>query len=100
MGAADRTSLRARYRSLAALSFPASYPLVQFPNAPLWVAIAASVAGWFVSGEAQDYVTAVGIVGIVAWGWLELVDGVNLFRHALGAVVLVNTVVGLVDRFG
>lgn len=89
-----------RYRALTALGFPAQYPLAQFPNPPLVLALLASVVGWFVSGDAQSYVTAIGIVGITVWAWQEAVAGVNLFRHALGVVVLVNTVVGLVDRFG
>ncbi len=35
-------------------------------------------------------------MALAAWAWLELTDGVNLFRRALGAAVLV----GLVLRIG
>lgn len=98
--AADPPSLLDRYRRLVGLGFPASYPLVQFPNPPLLIAIAASVVGWFVSGDAQRYVTAVGTVGIAVWAWQEAVDGVNAFRHLLGAAMLVSTVIGLADRIG
>lgn len=90
----------ALYRELLGLGFPQRYPLAQFPNPPLLLALFASVLGWVVSGTAQDWVTAVGIVGITVWAWQEAVSGVNLFRHLLGIVVLVNTVAGLVDRFG
>jgi hypothetical protein len=90
----------AGYSALTQLGFPQRYPLVQFPNPPLMVALLASVVGWFVSGDAQDYVTAIGIVGITVWAWQEAVDGVNLFRHVLGIASLINTVIGLVDRFG
>lgn len=93
------TRARERYRSLAAFGFPARYPLVQFPNPPLWVALLASAAGWFVDGEPQRYVTAVGTVGIAVWAWLEVFEGVNLARRLLGLVVLVHTVVTLADRF-
>ncbi|MDO9355913.1 MAG: hypothetical protein Q7T55_19605 [Solirubrobacteraceae bacterium] len=96
----DRRNALDRYRALTQLGFPASYPLVQFPNPPLLLALLASVVGWFVAGDAQDYVTAVGVVGITVWAWLEAVEGVNLFRHLLGIVSLINTVIGLVDRFG
>lgn len=82
------------------LGFPQRYPLVQFPNAPLLLALAASVVGWFVGGHAQDYVSAVGTIGIVVWAWQEAVDGVNLFRHALGLAMLVSTAVSLAARFG
>lgn len=90
----------ARYRRLVRLSWPRRYPLVQFPNAPLLVSLGASVVGWFVSGDAQDYVTAVGTVGIAVWAWQEAVDGVNGFRHALGAAGLIYTVVSLAGRLG
>jgi hypothetical protein len=85
-------------RRVAQWGFPKRYPLVQFPNAPLLVALAASVVGWFVTGTVQSYVTAVGTVGIAVWAWGELVDGVNLFRHTLGLVVLVSTVINLAHR--
>ncbi len=90
----------ASYRDLSKLGWPKRYPLVQWPNPPLIVALLASVVGWFVSGDVQDYVTAIGIIGITVWAWEEAVDGVNLFRHALGLVVLINTIIGLVDRIG
>ena len=70
------------YRALVKLGFPARYPLVQFPNPPLMVALLASVVGWFVSGTVQDYATAIGTMGIVVWAYQEAVEGVNLFRHA------------------
>lgn len=88
------------YRELTQIGFPAQYPLAQFPNPPLMLAILASVVGWFVDGAAQDYVTAVGFVGISVWAWLELTAGVNLFRRILGLAVLVNTVVGIAARLG
>lgn len=86
------------YRDLVKLGFPARYPLVQFPNPPLLVALAASVVGWFVSGSAQDVVTAVGTMGITVWAYGEAVHGVNAFRHALGVVMLVSTAASLADR--
>ncbi|MBO9534060.1 MAG: hypothetical protein J7513_13900 [Solirubrobacteraceae bacterium] len=90
----------ARYRRLVKLGWPRSYPLVQFPNAPLLVALGASVVGWFVSGDAQDYATAVGTVGIAVWAWQEAVDGDNGFRHALGVGGLIYTVITLAGRLG
>lgn len=89
----------ATYRQLTQLGVPARYPLAQFPNPPLLVAIAASIVGRFATGTFGEYVTAIGIVGMTVWAWQEAVDGVNLFRHGLGIVVLCTTVMGLVDRF-
>lgn len=89
-----------RYRKLTQLGWPRDYPVAQFPNTPLWVSLIASVVGRFVSGEAQDYVTAVGTIGIAVWAWQEAFDGVNAFRHALGVVMLIYTAVTLAGRLG
>ena len=88
------------WRELSGLGWPRAYPLVQFPNAPLWGAIAATALGWIVAGEARDYAEAAGTVAIGVWAWLELFQGVNAFRRVLGLVVLVNTLVGLAERIG
>jgi hypothetical protein len=69
--------------------WPAGYPLIQAPNAPL---IAALVA-WCVARASHDsvhaYARAAFYVGLSAWAWEELSDGTNLFRRALGAAGLV-----------
>ena len=64
--------------------WPRRFPVVQFPNAPLLLALAgrrlearAPVAGR----------TAFG-VGLTVWAWRELADGANWLRRALGAGVL------------
>jgi hypothetical protein len=74
------------YRQLAALSWPKSFPIAQFPNAPLIFALAGSgVAKVASSGAVHDWGQAVNEIGIAAWAWLELTDGVNWFRRLLGA---------------
>jgi hypothetical protein len=69
--------------------WPASYPLVQFPNAPLLVAIAGSLAARLLSGDAADLATAVSRIGVVIWAYLELVRGDNAVRRVFGAAGLV-----------
>src|SRR4051812_40580588 len=64
--------------------WPPSYPLAQFPNAPLLLALAASVASLVLDGDAADYAAAVFYIGLSAWAWLELADGTNAFRRVLG----------------
>ena len=68
--------------------WPASYPVAQFPNAPLLVAL----GGWFVAaltdGAAHDYARATFYTGLAAWAWEELTDGANGLRRALGAAGL------------
>jgi hypothetical protein len=75
--------------------WPESFPLAQFPNAPLAVALAASVAGRFADGRAQDYASAVFHIGIGIWAYLELTDGANWVRRLLGAGALAYIVVKL-----
>jgi hypothetical protein len=68
--------------------WPARYPLVQFPNAPLLVALAGSVAGRALHGGAHDAARAVFYAGLAAWASLELAQGVNAVRRLVGAAVL------------
>jgi hypothetical protein len=73
--------------------WPASYPVAQFPNAPLLVAF----AGWSVAALTHDSVHAYGratfYVGLSAWAWEEMTSGANWVRRSVGAVGLVYVVV-------
>jgi len=74
------------YRRLAALSWPKSFPIAQFPNPPLLFALAGSgVAKVSSTGAVHHWGQAVNEIGIAAWAWLELTEGVNWFRRLLGA---------------
>ena len=64
--------------------------IAQWPNAPLWIYIASVAAGWVLSGDVARAVAAVGTVALVTWALLEVFRGVNPFRRALGAAVLVG----------
>jgi hypothetical protein len=76
--------------------WPARYPLVQFPNAPLAVSLAASVVeGLVKGGRADAYASAVSRVALGVWAWEEAVRGVNAFRRVLGVAGLVYVVVQL-----
>lgn len=77
-------------------SWPAAFPVVQFPNAPLAVALVATVVARLASGDVHDYAYAVASVGFAAWAYLELTAGVNWFRRLLGAAGLVWVVLRLV----
>jgi hypothetical protein len=80
--------------------FPPQYPLVQFPNAPLLIALAASLVGMFVHGTAHDYAQGVTLAGLAAWAWEELAGGVNLFRRVLGLAGFVYVAIRIADAFG
>jgi hypothetical protein len=68
--------------------WPAAYPLVQFPNAPLIVAIVASLAARPASGDLADVLTATSRIGIVIWAYEELVRGDNVVRRLFGVAGL------------
>ena len=46
-------------KRLTGLSFPRRFPIVQFPNLPLIVAVLAGAAGKFLDGSAHSYAASV-----------------------------------------
>ena len=87
-----RLELAARWRR-GQRGWPAGFPLVQLPNAPL----IAALGGWLVAalthGSVHAYARAAFYAGLTAWAWEELAEGVNWVRRALGAAGLVYVVV-------
>jgi hypothetical protein len=76
--------------------WPRRFVLVQLPNAPLLVALAAGVVARVVDdGAAHDVARVVAGIALAVWAGQELVQGVNGFRRALGLVVLVLLAVRL-----
>jgi len=80
--------------------WPASFPIVQFPNAPLLIAFAASIIASATNGSVHEYARAASYLGLGVWAWLELTDGVNWFRRVLGAAGLVYVVAEIGSAFG
>jgi hypothetical protein len=76
-------------------SWPERFPLAQFPNAPLGVALAGLIAEQLTDGHAHDYAEAVVSIGLAVWAYEELADGVNWFRRVLGAAGLAYVVTRL-----
>jgi len=76
-------------------SWPRRYPIAQFPNAPLLIALAASLAARVLDGRAHDVARAVFYTGLAIWAYEELVRGVNGFRRLLGAGGLVYVIASL-----
>jgi len=72
---------------------PRGFVLAQAPNAPLAVALAAGVAARLVSGDAHGYLSAIHLVFLGVWAYLEASAGANWFRRALGIAFLVYVVV-------
>jgi hypothetical protein len=69
--------------------WPQRFPLVQFPNAPLALALGArGAAGVCAEGAGRDRARSLFLVSLGVWAWEELADGDNWFRRLLGAVAL------------
>lgn len=83
----DDSGSRALWRR-AQHGWPERFPVVQFPNAPLIVALAGSVVGRVTSGTVHDVARVVALLGLIAWAVLEVTSGTNWLRRLLGAGVL------------
>lgn len=80
--------------------WPASFPLVQFPNAPLLVALGGLVVAALTTGSVHAYARAVFYVGLAAWAWEELSGGVNWVRRVVGAAGLIFVVIKVAQALG
>jgi hypothetical protein len=85
------------YKRLTELSFPRRFPIAQFPNLPLIVAILAGEVGKFLDGIAHSYAASVSYLAITIWAYEELVHGVNWFRRLLGLAFMILLVVRVAD---
>jgi hypothetical protein len=79
------TTAPGRLRRLAGWSWPRAFPIVQFPNAPLATALAASLAGRLTEGAAQRSSRAIFYLALGVWAYEELRNGENWFRRLVGA---------------
>jgi hypothetical protein len=69
--------------------WPRRFPLVQFPNAPLALALVARVvAGVRPEGPGRAGARSLFVASLGVWAWEELADGDNWFRRLLGAATL------------
>lgn len=78
--------------------WPAGFVLAQVPNAPLIVALASGAAAALTTGRVSGSAEALSRLALGVFAYLELTDGVNWFRRALGATVLVYLVYRLGGR--
>jgi hypothetical protein len=83
------------FRRLTALSFPRSYPIVQFPNAPLILAFVSGLVAHHVHRRAHSDAQAVSYLSMAVWAYLELFQGVNAFRRVLGLIYTITTAAAL-----
>ena len=85
------------FKRLTQLSFPRSYPIVQFPNAPLILAFASGLLAHHSHGREHSYAQAISYLAMAIWAYLELFHGVNAFRRLLGLAYTISTAVHLAN---
>ncbi|OCQ98200.1 hypothetical protein BCD64_12860 [Nostoc sp. MBR 210] len=76
--------------------------IAQTPNLPLIVWFVTSILSLiFSTGEINLVFDTLATGSLFTWAWLELFEGVNYFRRALGLVVLIGIVAFKVqNQFG
>jgi hypothetical protein len=68
--------------------------LAQMPNLPIIVWVTASLLKLvFTTGEINTGLDALAFGSLFTWAWLELFQGVNYFRRAVGLAVLIGVMV-------
>lgn len=73
--------------------------IAQAPNLPLWAWIISTLLKFvFTKGTLFEGLDAIAFGSLFTWAWLELFDGVNYFRRALGAIVLISAIVTRIHR--
>lgn len=73
-----------RFLRRARRGWPERFPIAQFPNAPLLLALAGRGAQARTNGRTRQISGAIATVGLAVWAAEEAVDGVNWFRRLLG----------------
>lgn len=68
------------------------------PNLPITTWFLARLLAWPLTGTAEAVARAVAYGALFTWAWLELFQGVNYFRRALGLVVLAGLIMSAVHK--
>lgn len=95
----ERAPFRDLWRS-GQRGWPASFPVAQFPNWPLLVALGAWIVAALTDGSLHYYARAAFYAGLAAWAWDELERGANWVRRALGVAGLFYVVLKVGTALG
>jgi hypothetical protein len=79
---------RAYMQHMSASGWPASYPLLQPPNTAATVAWSLRAVAAASGGRTREVALAGHYVALAVWAYLELADGDNAVRRAVGALTL------------
>jgi hypothetical protein len=82
-------------RRLTRWKWPSGFAIVQFPNAPLVVALLASLAGHLTHGRGHRLALSVFYVALGVWAYEEARHGENWFRRVLGLGFSIYVIVSL-----
>jgi hypothetical protein len=77
------------------VGWPRRFPIAQFPNPPLLLALAGWGLAALAGDTAHDIGRAIFTLALAVWALEEAVGGVNWFRRLLGVGVLVWVIAGL-----
>jgi hypothetical protein len=84
-----------RFKRLTEIAWPRHFVIVQFPNAPLIIALIAGTTAKLTHGTGSAYASSVSYLAFGIWAYLEVVEGVNWFRRLLGLSFAIFTTVHL-----
>lgn len=74
--------------------------LTEQANLPLIVAVVSAIPALLLGGNVFGVLTSLVSFGaFFTWAWLEIFDGVNYFRRALGVLVMLGLFVVAVMRY-
>jgi hypothetical protein len=80
--------------------WPKRFPVAQFPNPPLLLALAGYGCAATSDGAEGDLGRSVFAIGGTAWAWEEAAHGTNWFRRSLGVGALTWIAARSPDRSG
>jgi hypothetical protein len=91
---------RERLRQITQIGFPERFPIVQFPNAPLAIALLAGALAENFHGHARHYTLAISYLALTVWAYEELSRGANWLRRLLGLCFLIVSVLRVAHALG
>jgi hypothetical protein len=88
------------FKRLTQLGWPRDFPIVQFPNAPLIIALLAGAAAAHTHHPGHAYLAAISFLALAIWAYEELLHGVNWFRRLLGLGYAISAVLHVALALG
>ena len=73
--------------------WPSGYVILQVPNAPLAISVAASLAARLTGGVVGRFTSAISLFAFGIWAFGEATRGVNAFRRLVGLGFLIDVLV-------